>query len=251
MPIDAAYCINLIERNDRRDSANAIFNKYHLPVQFYSVEKDPLGGKRGCFISHLSLIQKCYQAGMNHVLIFEDDITSSLDIDTFNKNFDSVIKFIENIPYDIFFLGSTPEIIMNKVTHIVDDIYKVNALCAHAYIISRSGMEKYKDLQYQNIAIDFVYLYCNHSYAIYPSIFYQNDSSSDIAPKIIEKFGIRNSMIQTREKYATCVNIPIIRYVWLLIIAMIIIFIITKKTLFIVIPIIILISYVLIYDYFH
>ena len=237
MTISECYCINLYERDDRMQEAKKVFEKYDLPVKFYRVYKDTESGKRGCFTSHVNIIKEAYDKQLDNILIFEDDIVCNLTKEEFDKKMVDVYDFIDKNDYDIFFLGSIPDIFNKTVTKISKNIYQVNSYCTHAYILSKTGIEKYKDLVYADISIDFIYLDSNNAFAMYPSIFYQNESKSDIAPSWFNYHGFKNNSVKLREYYAMHVNIPLSWPIVLLIISSLIAFFITKKLIFLILPI--------------
>jgi glycosyl transferase, family 25 len=82
------YVINLASRADRRDEVQAQLQTvgldlYRAPVHlFTAVRPDSAGdfpslGARGCFMSHLGVLQNAEQAGLRSILILEDDFDFS------------------------------------------------------------------------------------------------------------------------------------------------------------------------------
>jgi len=51
------YCINLYEREDRYNIVKEQFNKYKLDVHFIRNYKHKLGGRYGCFDSHIQCLK--------------------------------------------------------------------------------------------------------------------------------------------------------------------------------------------------
>ena len=103
-----AYCINLVTRPDRRKSAQELFDKLDIPVEFYTAikNKDPV---KGCFESHINVAKQAYEAGLDTVIIFEDDIAISESPTTLKKRINSVISFLKHQKdWDIFYLGAVP-----------------------------------------------------------------------------------------------------------------------------------------------
>lgn len=223
------YCISLRERCDRRFLTSKVFEKYNLNVKYYIAEKDPTDGARGCFNSHTNIIKAAYKDDLDYVAIFEDDITSSISKKEFNIRMSYVIKFIKNNHFDIFYLGSFPTMYYNECHKISKYIYKIPALCAHAYILSRSGINKYKNLVYQNVPIDIIYLNNNNAFAIYPSIFYQREDISDISTNLIRNIPFKTTLMQWAEYYAITIKIPLIQLLIVIIIILFFLYILTKK----------------------
>jgi hypothetical protein len=87
---DGIYIINLPARSDRRDemaeqlkrvglsyeSDNVILFEAVRPVDTGSF---PTLGARGCFLSHLGVLEDAYKRGLDAVLILEDDCNFSAD----------------------------------------------------------------------------------------------------------------------------------------------------------------------------
>lgn len=175
---DRIVCICLTSREDRYIEQKRIFEDANIPVTFYRPEKHKNGGIQGCFESHINVITDSYNKGFNNVLIFEDDATPT---SMFNLNsMNECVSFMKtNSDWDLLFLGSNV-----KSGEGVDDtafphIYKSRFLNAHAYVVSRKGMEKYANLKYIS-QIDVIYASNHHSYAFLPSLFNQRLSNSDI-----------------------------------------------------------------------
>ena len=139
---DRYVCINLLDRDDRLEQATRRFDEVGLGnlVTFHRVERDPRGGRYGCYESHRSVIEKAYKDGISRVLIFEDDVL-------FRGGWEQVVEDAEafissNVPFDALFLGSKSLFVDERTT---PNIWRVKCFEAHAYIVSRSGMEAYLD----------------------------------------------------------------------------------------------------------
>jgi hypothetical protein len=80
--IDAAYCINLARRGDRRQRAEAQFAAAGLEVAFFEAvdgariehPRAVSDGQAGCCASHLAMLRAARDEGHRHVLVFEDDV---------------------------------------------------------------------------------------------------------------------------------------------------------------------------------
>ncbi len=89
LAIDAAYCINLRRRPDRRQRAAAQFEAAGLepPVTFVDATdgatlfhpKAVSDGQAGCCASHLAALRAAREKGHRHVLVFEDDVELAPD----------------------------------------------------------------------------------------------------------------------------------------------------------------------------
>lgn len=137
---DQAYCINLWERDDRMKEVSKRLDKVGMKevVQMHRVHRHEKGGRYGCFDSHRTIVKKAYEAGLERVLIFEDDVD-------FHDGWAQVVldtkEFLDsNVHFDALLLGSRIHWVDEKTT---DHIWRVKATNHHAYILSRSGMEGY------------------------------------------------------------------------------------------------------------
>jgi len=205
---DDIRCINLYTREDRYHQVNEIFQTFNIPVRFYQTHKHPNGGIQGCFESHIEIIREDYDKGFKNVLIFEDDVINSSYLTP--KNLKRAIQFMQNHDWDIFYLGTHPDVRKYRVQHIVNGIYAMHCICTHAYCLSRNMMKKLYDLKFNGTPIDYLYRdYECKSYGIYPSLFYQRSSKSDIGGDIISTIPIKEHWFRVVELYAIYINVPI------------------------------------------
>lgn len=83
-----AYIVNLPERRDRKQEMEHEFARLGLPchserIRFFpALRPDDPGdfpsiGARGCYLSHLAILQQALADGVSSVLIMEDDLTLS------------------------------------------------------------------------------------------------------------------------------------------------------------------------------
>lgn len=185
----AIYCINLLEREDRFEETSSFFAKHNIPATFHRVQRHPKGGAQGCFESHIQVITKAYNSGARNVLVFEDDV----DIGRGFGDLNEAISFMQNVEYDLLYLGWHPRIFDHRTHAISKQIYSVSAFGCHAYVVSRPMMARLANLEFRGTPID--ELFSNHvlskpgdfpghvirKFALYPSAFVQRGSSSDIA----------------------------------------------------------------------
>lgn len=173
-------CINLKSRTDRYKDSKKVFNKLNIPVNYYKTTKHPNGGEEGCFSSHIDIIREAYYDGAERVLIFEDDITPTSNMN--RKNLRKAIRFMErNDDWDLFYLGALPNITSKSCKRTkYPNIYKLNGICTHSYVVNRKAMKTLIDLKYEGTPIDYYYINHYKQYALYPTLFYQGLSPSDI-----------------------------------------------------------------------
>jgi len=142
--IDAAYCMNLARRPDRRAHAEAQFEAAGLggqvtffgatdgaDVQHPSAVSD---GQAGCCASHLAALRLARQQGHRHVLMFEDDIELA---DDFRRRF---ALSLSRCPasYDLCYVGGLcVEGWGNYLRPFDDCLARVGSvLGTHAYVVN-------------------------------------------------------------------------------------------------------------------
>jgi len=163
---DICYVLNLSDRKDRRDNMERQFalmefeniNKsewlrYHYTTKFpyntlianaFNSSKKGLFTKPNeydCARNHYAIIKECYDRGMKHILVMEDDIL-------FLKNNKTFLEYIHNIPddYDILqFGGFTTDPNAVNILNKADKEYWVKHKDvlfwnASMYAMSRKGM---------------------------------------------------------------------------------------------------------------
>jgi len=140
---DRVGCINLVDREDRYEAARQRFAAVGLGdgrVQFYRVRRHPLGPLYGCYDSHRRILRDAYEdRNCNRVMVFEDDVV-------FWEGWERVVEiahdFIQNsgVDFDALFLGGTFHFVEAKTT---PSVWRVKCGQAHAYIVSRQGLETF------------------------------------------------------------------------------------------------------------
>lgn len=166
---DICYVLNVSDRKDRRDNMERQFSlmefedinksewlRYHYTTKFpyndlianaFNTSKRGMFTKANeydCARSHYSIIKECYDRGMQHILIMEDDIL-------FLKNNKTFLEYIHNIPndYDILqFGGFTTDPKAINILNKADKEYWVKHKDvlfwnASMYAMSRKGMAFY------------------------------------------------------------------------------------------------------------
>lgn len=147
---DSIVCINLKHRADRRAHASAVFDRLGLSprVSFFVTSKSPLGGRYGCFESHVRVLSEAYRSGKRNVLVFEDDIypTASYSEAMVQRGVDFMRR--GGVTWDIFYLGYFPA---NDIPQTLftasraeghEHVFRFRPNATHAYCMNRSGMEK-------------------------------------------------------------------------------------------------------------
>jgi len=209
---DMILCINIKERTDRKRESQLVFQKMGIPVEYMDVTRHPQSGEIGCFESHQACMRKAYKANCSNVLIFEDDL-DELNSPT-EHMLAEVIRFIKtNREWDLLFLGAYPSVFFDTSKSVLNftSIYKVSSQLCHAYCVSRKMMEKMLQIDHSffNAPIDIVYLANKNSYCLFPCVFYQSDSPSDISTSLRGTPLIRKSYVQFKNMYSQYSPIPL------------------------------------------
>lgn len=144
-----------IERFDAIDPVkmdiSQICDKFHVyPRESYQNKK----GVIGCFLSHMSILEKAIQEKIPYFLIFEDDIEFIQNFKTHAKNYWEITPK----DFDILYVGSWIRDEAAKFDDLSKHIIKAPCLCTHAMLYTMSGACKvYSVLQkHQIYEIDFV-----------------------------------------------------------------------------------------------
>ena len=221
---DKIYCINLTTRPDRRETVKVVFDKYGIPVTFYDAIPHPISGIQGCFESHINIIKESYEKGYDNILIFEDDIVNSINLN--DSTITECINFLKsNIDWELFYFSMYPNILHYKMSNYQGNINKVHAYWGSGYAVSRKGMKKYMNLTYDGKEVDTIYVKNDQAYGYWPTLFYQSDSPSNLRSEVKGYNGETNMA----EWYATNINQPLVPIILfaafaLLVVIMLIIF---------------------------
>ena len=125
--------------------------------------------------NHLHIIKNAYKQGFDNVLVFEDDARFIDNLD--NNKVDRIIKWMKKRKkWDVLFLGAIafPYPIILPVTR---DIGRCDCPTeAHAYILSKSGMNKILGMKETNHFDFMLQKYLDDKYICIPSICNQNKS---------------------------------------------------------------------------
>jgi GR25 family glycosyltransferase involved in LPS biosynthesis len=176
---DRVCCISLGSRPDRRRSALAEFERVGLAkrVQFVPVDKHPTDSEQGIFESHMACLRAALAAGMQHILVFEDDIQFH---GFSHRNLSRAARFLRQNPqWDLFFLGCWVK--SSRKTR-CPSVVHVRYLCAaHAYAINRAFAERLVQMPWRGVAFDDLLRSMKDLkvYAAYPAFAFQHDVASD------------------------------------------------------------------------
>jgi hypothetical protein len=192
---DKIYVINLDRRPDRYESFKKELSKYGIEnvERFSAIDGTTimqnninlLAGEIGVLESHLEIIKKCKEEGLNNVLIMEDDVCFS----------DEILKldeYMSAVPKDWEFLyfggnhvyGSPPELINDKIIKLN---YTVALQCVAIHnsmfeVIEAilPKMKKQVDAYYADLHNTF------NAYGFYPNMAKQTAGFSDIQNRNVD-----------------------------------------------------------------
>jgi hypothetical protein len=141
---DQFLIVNLAERADRRALINAELAKVNLSIipgkiDFFPAmrpeyaEGFPSRGARGCFLSHLTILEQARTAGMQAILIGEDDLVFS---PRYLQDETSIVDQLRTQSWGFAYLGNA----FNKINAepVRMHAWSDGVLCTHFYAIHSS-----------------------------------------------------------------------------------------------------------------
>lgn len=203
---DKIYCINIDRRTDRWEHCLKEFDKHNLDVEKFSavdgnLENHSLGypydNELAGAISHLNVIKRAKELNLNNVLILEDDVVFS---DNLNELFSVFIKQLpEN--WDGLHFGGNHIFPLIKINQNLSKMNKSYAL--HAYAINSKSYDYVidhmskcinnvilngKNVINQSIAADYFMADVHNRlnfYCFTPHIAWQKEDYSDIQKTLV------------------------------------------------------------------
>lgn len=175
---DKIVCINLPEDKIRKNNIIKFSHKTKFPIQFYHPVRDKENGRRGCFNSHMNVIETAYREGCNTLCVFEDDIYCNNNYS--EKHMSRISSCLKTYPDHMLMIGWSVFPWTNKI-RISKHLFKSSAWGGYAYCMTKLIMKKI--LQYRNfrgIPIDKIYMHEIPQLLYYPSQFWvrQEDSKT-------------------------------------------------------------------------
>jgi GR25 family glycosyltransferase involved in LPS biosynthesis len=129
------YCINLDRRPDRWLTSSELFKKNNIQVERFSAKDgneinlpSPYKFELAGTISHLNVIRKAKDLGLDNVLIFEDDVEFN---DSIQEQFNEKIKLVPN-DWDMIYFGGNHVKSPQQVNDFVYKIYWTYAIQMYA-----------------------------------------------------------------------------------------------------------------------
>lgn len=238
--IASIHVIHIADRVDREPTMRALNEKLHpllllqmqmqmqnkidpVPIQIFNAIRQS-DGRKGCYESHVGVMKRALAINSEqHALIFEDDAEFAQDMSNVRIQtlFNEALQFVKRTPsLEILFLGSFPNIfVANDTVKIRKEgfqhIFKTNPATTHAYIASATFMKRMTERFHEFAGIpidDFYKSSLINTHALYPSIFLQSSSESDIASPLasfVSKFQLKNFIWRFVEFYATSTSVSL------------------------------------------
>lgn len=176
--VDAAFCISLREREDRRRELEAELAPLGLDIEYYLADRDTGNPERGCFTSHQACAAAALERGCRRVLMLEDDARLEQH-DT--RQTAAINRFLEWRNPELFYLGG----IVGRMWRIPwPYVVRCRLAATHAYILSENGCRKLCAIPYADQPIDSMYAKRYKAYGAYPLLLEQQPETrvpSDIA----------------------------------------------------------------------
>ena len=132
------YCINLYEREDKYNYVKKEFDKFDLNVHFIRNFKHELGGKYGCFDSHIQCLKDAQKNNLDVCLIFEDDIKLNENCKKIINNCLNFIKKNKNV--DIINANGHGSLYIDK--YYSNNIYSGKAYGADCIFLTKKIINK-------------------------------------------------------------------------------------------------------------
>ena len=198
------YCINLKKRPDRWRLSEKEFKKHSLVVERYDAidgnnfnsTSKLKSGEIGCILSHLNILKKSQKENINKILITEDDVEFS---DNLNKTFFDYQKELPD--WDMLYFGANHALCNhyenNPPIKVTEHVYRViHAYSAHAYAVNKSCYQYLIDsIENMEHPLDVIYSKIQRKLEVYlfrPHLAWQRPSYSDIIKDNVDYSFLRN-----------------------------------------------------------
>jgi len=174
---DKIYCINLDERKDRWEQVNAEFESVGLADKVERLSAVKIENrKKACKLSHTKCVEQAFDAGLENVLIFEDDVRFiHTDIGPLRE----AIKKLSQIKnWELFYLGGRPvRPAAFASRHLIECSFWGN----HAYAVHKRAWPYFEEMNSSPTHKDVWFAeHVKESYGLYPAMATQAPGYSDI-----------------------------------------------------------------------
>ncbi len=149
--------VNMLSRTDRRQETEAEFARHGFEINsdkvtfFEAVTPDdpkgfPNKGARGCFLSHLTILEHAIETKVPNLLILEDDICFSKHIAEYGTK---CIKELQNMEWDLVYFGHTFENLQGEIEWLP---LKEPTQLSHFYAVNKNAIHRLADCLKQILA---------------------------------------------------------------------------------------------------
>lgn len=178
LDVDAAFCISLTEREERREALKTELEPLGLDIEFYLAERDSANPERGCYTSHQACAALALERGYRRVLMLEDDARLEQH-DTQQTR--AINRFLSWRNPELFYLGG----IVGRMWRVPwPHVVRCRLAATHAYLLSAKGCRKLCSIDYHDQPIDSMYAKRFKAYGAFPLLLEQQPETrmpSDIA----------------------------------------------------------------------
>ena len=192
--VDRIYLINLDKETGRLERSDLLLKKlgwnYTRFVAKTIEDCNPdqfkvhlNNGERACLWSHRELIREAYEAGLNRILIFEDDVSTYLDSKRIEAELEILFQGVKEGKWEtpnMIYLGKCLDNCF-ALRLLEGNLFQTfEPLCLHAYIVDRVTMATLLAMDYFPNPIDVIFADLIKSgklraYTYHPSLFFQDN----------------------------------------------------------------------------
>ena len=226
---DKISCISLTSRLDKRWFFSNLMKELNIQFDFFDAINNKEKPYKGCFESHFKIISNAYKNSDERIMIFEDDVDIRPNLHT--AEIVSINNFLNtNNDWEIFLLGSTPNIWTHSIKEVSKNIYHGSYIGAYAYIINRKGIERYKNMiwgcPHKYVDRD-VFSKNPNIYAYMPELYVQRIIKNDIGHNSYTFIKYRTKILDLVDWYAININIPL--YILIIVFICVLILMLIKR----------------------
>jgi hypothetical protein len=181
------YCISLNENQEQRLWLLKHFEELGLNVEFYIVERSVLGGRHGCFESHIAALKMGLASRRPYIWVMEDDVYFDCTQSKLEDLYQEVLKLTGNWCFCFGYLTTCPATIVNDQ---IRSLY--NCVCMHAYLVPRRTAKRLVTMEWKNQPIDHQWKEkIEKFYVPYPMVAYQHDHPSTVSNDWVGMLGFK------------------------------------------------------------
>ena len=192
-------CVNLARRPDKWAECEAEFSKHGFVVErFDAIEGNPIGyegrlpdGAIGNLLSHIEIIKKAKEEGLDNVLILEDDIE-------FDDNLSLLFhEWVVGVPkdWDLLYLGGNhnlqEKVLVAPHVRKIVDTYTTHAYCVRSTVYE-TVLDVLSDFSSEGDVLMTEVQKVSNSFCFTPNIAWQRPSFSDVFNRDVDYKFLRN-----------------------------------------------------------